>query len=181
MVLLHCEKPLSIAHLLAGTFTAGQLTTASEFKKQLLHMVPGAIYSGSSAQLERMLQQQLEKIKEVETVDFMGYSAKHKTYLLEKVAIHEGVVVEANEEDYFQVGRFNVKSLQRSIHMQINKNTAEIDKSWPGHIWAAFGVPGYVALAYWVASLFAGQIREAQLSFPFFGDCGANRAAERQR
>lgn len=150
-----------------GTFTAGQLTTASEFKKQLLHMVPGAIYSGSSAQLERMLQQQLEKIKEVETVDFVGYSAKHKTYLLEKVAIHEGVVVEANEEDYFQVGRFNVKSLQRSIHMQINKNTAEIDKSWPGHIWAAFGAPGYVALAYWVASLFAGQIREAQSSFPF--------------
>lgn len=41
----HDEVPIK------GTFTAGQLTTASEFKKQLMNLGAGAIYSGSSHQL----------------------------------------------------------------------------------------------------------------------------------
>lgn len=47
-------QPHDNHHLVKGTFTAGHLTAASEFKKQLLNLAPGAIYSGSSAQLERM-------------------------------------------------------------------------------------------------------------------------------
>lgn len=150
-----------------GTFMAGQLTSASEFKKQLLHLVPGAMYSGSSFQLERMLQRQLDQIKVVQTVDFLGYSAEHQTYLLGDFAVHDGQVLQANEEDYFERGKLSIKSLQRSIVLHINPDAQAQDKSWPQHLWAAFGAPGYVALAYWFASLFAEQIRDAQSSFPF--------------
>ncbi|CAB5705372.1 toprim domain-containing protein [Comamonas aquatica] len=150
-----------------GTFTAGHLTSASEFKKQLLHLAPGAIYSGSSAQLERMMLRQLDNIKVVQTVDFVGYSAQHKTYLLGDYAVHDGQVLQANEEDYFEVGKLSIKSLQRSIVLQVNQDAEAQDKSWPQHLWAAFGAPGYVALAYWFASLFAEQIRAEQMSFPF--------------
>ena len=150
-----------------GTFTAGHLTSASEFKKQLLHLAPGAMYSGSSPQLERMLLRQLDNIKVVQTVDFVGYSAQHKTYLLGDYAVHDGQVLQANEEDYFEIGKLSIKSLQRSIHLSISNDPDGQDKTWPQHLWAAFGAPGYVALAYWFGSLFAEQIRAEQMSFPF--------------
>lgn len=150
-----------------GTFTAGHLTSASEFKKQLLHLVPGAMYSGSSNQLERMMQRQLDQIKVVQTVDFVGYSAQHKTYLLGDYAVHDGQVLQANEEDYFELGKLSIKSLQRSIVLHINQDADAQDKSWPQHLWSAFGAPGYVALGYWFGSLFAEQIRAEQMSFPF--------------
>ena len=161
ITLPHENRPIK------GTFTAGHLTSASEFKKQLLHLAPGAIYSGSSAQLERMMLRQLDNIKVVQTVDFVGYSAQHKTYLLGDYAVHDGQVLLANEEDYFEVGKLSIKSLQRSIVLQVNQDAEAQDKSWPQHLWAAFGAPGYVALAYWFASLFAEQIRAEQMSFPF--------------
>ncbi|MBS0501138.1 MAG: toprim domain-containing protein [Proteobacteria bacterium] len=150
-----------------GTFTAGQLTTASEFKKQLLHLAPGAIYSGSSQQLERMLLRQLDNIKVVQTVDFIGYSAAHKAYLLGNYAVHGGQVLEANAEDYFEIGKLSIKSLQKSIALHINTDRESQDKTWPAHLWNAFGPQGYVALAYWFGSLFAEQIRAEQMSFPF--------------
>lgn len=164
--------------LVKGTFTAGHLTAASEFKKQLLNLAPGAIYSGSSAQLERMMLRQLDNIKVVQTVDFVGYSKAHKTYLLGNYAVNGGQVYEANDEDYFEIGKLSIKSLQRSIALHISTDRDSQDKSWPAHLWNAFGAPGYVALAFWFSSLFAEQIRAEQMSFPFLeivGEPGAGK------
>lgn len=150
-----------------GTFTAGQLTTASEFKKQLLHMAAGAIFSGSSAQLERMMQRQLDNIKIVQTVDFIGYSASHKAYILGKVAVRDGQIHEANAEDYFDFDALAIKTLQKSIALQVNTDREAYDRGWVEHLWNAFGAKGYIALAYWFGSLFAEQIRAEYQSFPF--------------
>ncbi|MCW8199274.1 bifunctional DNA primase/helicase [Verminephrobacter aporrectodeae subsp. tuberculatae] len=150
-----------------GTFTAGQLTTAVEFKKQLLHMAAGAIFSGSSGQLERMMQRQLERIKVVQTVDYIGYSATHKAYILGKVAVRNGQLHETNAEDYFDFDKLAIKSLQKSIGLGINTRTEEYERGWIGHLWNAFGAKGYIALAYWVGSLFAEQVRAEQMSWPF--------------
>ncbi|WP_439587687.1 toprim domain-containing protein [Hydrogenophaga sp.] len=161
-----------------GTFTAGQLTAASEFKKQLLHMAPGAMFSGSSHQLERIMQRQLENPKIVQTVDFIGYSAPHHTYILGKVAVHKGAIHEANAEDYFDIERLSIKTLQKSIRLDVNTNRDEHDRSWVQHLWHAFGAKGVVALAYWFGSLFAEQIRADQQSYPFLeivGEPGAGK------
>jgi len=155
------------APVVKGTFTAGQLTAASEFKKQLLHMAPGAMFTGSSSQLERMMQRQLENPRVVQTVDFIGYSASHKVYLLGGVAVANGELVEANAEDYFEIQRLAIKSLQRSIRLDINTDRDAYDRTWFTHLWQAFGPKGVVALAYWLGSLFAEQVRAEQQSFPF--------------
>lgn len=161
-----------------GTFTSGQLTAASEFKKQLLHMAPGAMFSGSSAQLERIMQRQLENPKIVQTVDFVGYSAPHKTYILGKVAVSNGQVIDANAEDYFDIDRLSIKSLQKSIRLEVNTDRAAYDTAWMPHLWNAFGAKGIVALAYWFGSLFAEQIRAEHQSYPFLeivGEPGAGK------
>ncbi|ABM38617.1 toprim domain-containing protein [Polaromonas naphthalenivorans] len=151
-----------------GTFTAGQLTAASEFKKQLLHMAPGAMFSGSSYQLEKIMQRQLENPKIVQTVDFIGYSAPHRTYILGKVAVRDGQIHEANAEDYFDIDKLAVKTLQKSIRLAVNTDAQDYDRTaWVQHLWNAFGAKGIVALTYWVGSLFAEQIREEHQSFPF--------------
>ena len=151
-----------------GTFTAGQLTAASEFKKQLLHMAPGAMFSGSSYQLEKIMQRQLENPKIVQTIDFIGYSAPHKTYILGKVAVREGQIIEANAEDYFDIDKLSIKTLQKSIRLAVNPDAQAYDRSdWVQHLWTAFGAKGFVALTYWFGSLFAEQIRAEQQSFPF--------------
>lgn len=162
-----------------GTFTAGQLTTGSEFKKQLLHMAPGAIYSGNSLQLEIMMQRQLDNIKVVQTVDFIGYSAPHKAYILGKVAVREGQIHEANREDYFEFGKLSIKSLQRSVLLQVNTDREAYERGWQQHLWRAFGAKGYIALAFWFGSLFAEQVRAEQQSFPFLeivGEPGSGKS-----
>ncbi|GKS83241.1 toprim domain-containing protein [Acidovorax sp. SUPP1855] len=162
-----------------GTFTAGQLTTSSEFEKRLLHMAPGAMFSGSSQQLKRLMQFQLENPKVVQTVDFVGYTAAHKAYILGKVAVRNGEIHEANAEDYFDFDRLAIKSLQKSINLQINTDRDGYDRSWTQHLWAAFGAKGYIALAFWFGTLFAEQIRAEHQSFPFLeivGEPGAGKS-----
>lgn len=160
-----------------GTFTAGQLTAAAEFEKRLLHMAPGAMWSGSAVQLKHIMAHQLEAPKEVQTVDFIGYSALHKAYILNKVAVREGQVHEVNAEDYFDFDRLSVKSLQKSIRLAINTGRPE-PTGWVQLLWDAFGAKGVVALAYWLGSLFAEQVRADQQSFPFLeivGEPGAGK------
>ncbi|GLS13626.1 toprim domain-containing protein [Hydrogenophaga electricum] len=161
-----------------GTFTAGQLVAASEFKKQLLHMAPGAMYTGNAAQLERIMQRQLDAPKVVQTVDFVGYSPKHKTYLLGDLAVHQGHVLEANEDDYFEVGRTSLKTLQRSIKIDINTDRATQERAWLNRLWSAYGPRGIVALSYWLGSLFAEQIRAEHKSYPFLEIVGAPNAGK---
>lgn len=162
-----------------GTFTAGQLTAASEFEKRLLHMAPGAMFSGSSNQLRRLMQQQLENPKVVQTIDYIGYAAPHKAYILGKVAVRDGEIHEANAEDYFDFAKLSIKSLQKSINLQINTDREAYERGWISHLWTAFGAKGFVALAFWYASLFAEQIRAEQQSFPFLeivGEPGAGKS-----
>ena len=161
-----------------GSFTAGQLVAAAEFKKQLLHMAPGAMYTGNAAQLERIMQRQLDQPRVVQTIDFVGYSAKHNAWVLGDLAVHDGSVIEVNAEDYFELGRSGLKTLQRSIKLDLNTDPSTYNREWMGHLWRAYGPKGFVALTYWFGSLFAEQIRAEQKSFPFLEVVGAPGAGK---
>jgi len=161
-----------------STFTAGQLVAAAEFKKQLLHMAPGAMFTGNAAQLERIMQRQLDQPRVVQTIDFIGYSAKHKAWILGDLAVHDGEAIETNAEDYFELGRTGLKTLQRSIKLDINTDPGTQNREWIGHLWNAYGAKGFVALVYWFGSLFAEQIRQEQKSFPFLEVVGAPGAGK---
>lgn len=169
----HDGKPVK------NTFSAGALAASAEFKKRLLAIAPGAVFSGTSAMLERMMEEQLFNIHRVETIDFIGYAKEHGCYLLGDVAVREGKLFEINGEDYFDLGRLSLKSLNQSVQLSINRELAEYRDTWFPLLWRCFGAKGLAALAYWLGTLFAEQIRASQKSYPFLeivGEAGAGKS-----
>lgn len=160
-----------------NTFTGGQLASASEFKKRLLHIAKGGLYTGSPSQLDKIMLQQLHRIKTVETLDFTGYSAKHQCYVLGDLAVYKGKVIHVNDEDFFDAGKSSIKSLMQ-IDLDINSNMDDYSKEWIALLWTSFGEKGLIALTFWFGSLFAEQIRSHDKSFPFLeivGESGSGK------
>lgn len=162
-----------------GTFTAAQITSASEFKKRLAHLAPGAVFEGNTAQLDRLVKTQTFDIKRVETIDFVGYSRDHGCYVLGEIAVKDGVIYEINEEDFFDIGKLSIKTLSQSVALHINRDRNDYRTDWLGMLWECFGAKGVVALAFWTGSLFAEQIRQAHKSYPFLeiiGEAGSGKS-----
>nr|WP_300309247.1 toprim domain-containing protein [Halomonas sp.] len=163
-----------------NTFSGGQLASASEYKKRLLGVAPGAVWTGTSQQLDTLLQDQIGSIKTVETIDFIGYSKEHGAYVFGDLAVAGGKVITINSEDFFELGpRRQLKTLSQSVTLHINPDRNAYRTDWTHHLLGAFGAKGVVALAYWLGSLLAEQIRAHQGSFPFLeivGEAGAGKS-----
>lgn len=162
-----------------NTFTGSMLTSAGEFKKRLLSIAPGAVFTGSNSQLDRIQQKQLFNIKTVQTIDFIGYSREHGAYVFGDIAIKDGKLHQLNEEDFFDLGKLSVKTLNQSVTLNINSDLKDFRSEWINLLWRCYGPKGIVALAFWMGSLFAEQIRAEHKSFPFLevvGDPGAGKS-----
>lgn len=163
-----------------NTFSGGQLASASEYKKRLLGVAPGAVWIGTSQQLDQLLQDQIGNIKTVETIDFIGYSKEHGAYVFGDLAVAGGKVHAINSEDYFEIGpRRHLKTLSQSVTLHINPEAKEFSTAWTQQLYGAFGLRGVIALAYWLGSLLAEQIRAEMGSYPFLeivGDAGAGKS-----
>lgn len=161
-----------------NTFTGGQVAAASEFKKRLLSMAAGAVFTGSGQQLDKIMKDQLFGLKTVETIDFIGYSKLHSCYVFGDLAVRGGIVSVVNKEDFFEFGKLRLKTLQKSIAMHIQRDAKQYRTDWLPMLWLCFGAKGIVALAFWFGSLFAEQIRAQYKSFPFLevtGEAGAGK------
>ena len=161
-----------------NTFTGGQVAAASEFKKRLLGMAAGAVFTGSGQHLDKIMKDQLFGLKTVETIDFIGYSKQHGSYVFGDIAVRNGVLSEVNKEDYFEFGKLRLKTLQKSNPMHIQRDAKEYREDWLPMLWTCFGANGLVALTFWFGSLFAEQIRAQYKSFPFLeatGEAGAGK------
>ncbi len=162
-----------------NTFTGGQVAAASEFKKRLLGMAAGAVFTGTGAQLDKIMKDQLFALKTVKTIDYIGYSKEHDCYVFGDLAVRGGVVEQANSEDYFEFKQLRLKTLQKSIRLEIARTDEGYRPEWLDWLWTCFSTQGIVALAYWFGSLFAEQIREEYQSFPFLevtGEAGAGKS-----
>ncbi|SCU94436.1 conserved hypothetical protein [Cupriavidus necator] len=165
-----------------NTFTSSQVSSAGEFKKRLLAIAPGAFYTGTNGQLDAYLKDQMHRIKSVQTINFVGYSKEHECYVFPDVAVKAGKLYALNEEDFFDVGRLSIKTISGSTGLSLNTDFKEFRKEWLELLWRAFGAKGIVALAFWLGSLFAEQIRHGSgikhKSFPFLelvGEPGAGK------
>ncbi|CCG07049.1 toprim domain-containing protein [Pararhodospirillum photometricum] len=160
------------------TFTGPQLATASEFKKRLLS-ANGAVYSGVTDHLNWILQHSLRDVATVETIDFIGYSNEHQTYIFPDLAVHKGKVIPINEEDFFEIGRnIYLKTLSGAVSLNIGRR-ADYRPEWTDLLYRAFGAKGLVATAFFLGSLFAEQIRGLHKSFPFLeivGEAGSGKS-----
>ena len=162
-----------------NTFGGGALASAGEFKKRLLSIAPGALFTGNQQQMDRIAKVQLYGIKTVQTIDYIGYTKEHGAYIFGDLAIKEGVLHELNDEDYFEIGRLNVKTLTHSPQLVINRDRKSFTTEWVSLVWQCFGAKGFVALAFWFGSMFAEQIRETQKSYPFLevvGEAGSGKS-----
>lgn len=162
-----------------NSFTGGQVTSAPEFTKRLVGLGAGAIFTGTGSQLIKIMKDQLFALKTVKTIDYIGYSKEHGCYVFGDLAVRGGVVEQANKEDYFEFKQLRLKTLQKSIRLEIARTDEGYRAEWLDWLWTCFGAQGIVALAYWFGSLFAEQIRDEFQSFPFLevtGEAGAGKS-----
>ena len=161
------------------TFTSSQLASAAEFKKRLLGIAPGAMFSGTSGMLDRIIERQLYNIRRVDTVDYIGYSIVHGCYVLGDIAMKDGQIHNINGEDFFDIGKLSIKSLNRSVSLRINDDVNEYKRDWVNLLWTAFGAKGLAALTFWFGTLFAEQLRAMHSFYPFLeivGEAGAGKS-----
>lgn len=161
-----------------GTFTASQTLNGPAFRDRLASFAPGAVFDGTAGELIHVMKDQLYNIKKVDTIDFVGYSKDHRAYLLGDMAVREGELVESNEEDYFEFDKLRLKTTQKSIRLEIQRDADGYRTDWLPWLWTCFGTHGMVALTFWFGSLFAEQIRAGHKSYPFLeatGEAGAGK------
>lgn len=170
----HDGRPIKAA------FNGRQVRVAAEFSNRIIHVAPGALYTGTQRHLDLWLKNQMFGIKTVDTLDFIGYSKEHKAWIFDDIAVSEGRIYELNDEDYFDVGKLAVNSRNKSVNLAINPDLTEYDASWSKILWKCFGAKGIVALAYWLGSFFAEQIREPHVheSYPFLEVTGEPNAGK---
>lgn len=150
-----------------NTFTGSQLAAASEFKKRLLAVAPGVVYTGNGSQLDRLLERWIEDIKRVQLINYVGYHSELKTYVLGDLAYQSGKQFKINNEDYFELPKnINLKS-RAPFTLDINANQADFQQQWITDLIEAYGVKGLIALTTFFGSLYAQQIRKMHKSFPF--------------
>ena len=150
-----------------NTFTSGQLTTASEFKKRLLSIASGVIYTGNSKQLDIILTKLFINMKSVETIDFIGFSEEHNTYVFNNTAICNGKSYDLNEDDYFDLpNNKSLKTLASSPIITI-ENRPKTAINWLDDLILGWGAKGIISLVGFMGSLFAQQIRSKHGSYPF--------------
>lgn len=155
------------AHPVKNTFTGGQLSAASEFKKRLLAVAPGVIYTGNGAQLDRVLRNTIENIRRVQLINYIGYHHELETYVLGDIAVQHGKTYPINADDYFALPRqINLKA-NVPFNLKINKEQGEYKKEWIDDLIQAYDVRGLITLTAFFGSLFVQQIRKKHKSFPF--------------
>ena len=167
------------AESIKNTFTGGQLSSAGEFKKRLLSIAAGSMFTGTGLQLDKILRRQLHGIKTVQTINFTGYTKEHGCYVFPELAVKDGIVYRLNDEDFFDMAKLSIKTLSHSINLQININREQYKPEWFDLFVKCFGTKGVACLAGFFGSLFAEQIRERHKSFPFLeivGEPGAGKS-----
>lgn len=163
-----------------ANFAGAALAGGGDFKKRLISVAPGAIYTGDTNHLDAIMRTQLTAIRTVEALHFTGYSIEHGAWVLGDIAVQNGRVLERNAEDYFELGKLGIKLRGTSRLLTINwEREINLDTEWWGDFYTAFGPRGLVTLAYWFATLFAEQIRAWQKSFHFLelsGEAGTGKS-----
>lgn len=155
-----------------AAFPGPCMAGAGEFKKRLISVAPGAIFTGTTFQLDKLMARQLDGIRTVDMLYFSGYSIEHGAWMFDDIAVTDGRLIDLNEEDYFEIGKVGVKPKAVGNEFAIEYDPNKLNYSWWADLWQAFGPLGLVTLAYDMLSLFAEQIRRLQQSLGFLEVAG---------
>ncbi|WP_156680046.1 toprim domain-containing protein [Sphingomonas profundi] len=152
-----------------GPFSASSLAAGAEFKKRLLAIGTGAYWRGTTGQLDKIMAHQMVHIRDVEPIQFTGYSRAHKAWILGDIAVKDGRVIKVNDDGFFDFGKAAAVKLrtEERILDAIDYDPDRLDTSWLDDFWTAYRAKGLVVLGFWFGALFAEQIRVEQSSLGF--------------
>ncbi len=155
----------------------GALESKSSFSKALLNNTAGGLFDGSDKDLKHYRERWFSvKTNEVRALPFVGYDRQSKAYVYPHGAYHQGRFIPVNSDGYIDIGKAKIKTALRSFGLDHNQ---DFDPSWFKDFYTAFNANGLTALAWWLGTLFAEQIRGFQKSWPFMeltGDQGAGKS-----
>ena len=160
------------------TFTSSMIRNSDKFAERLLGVNEGAWWTGSTNQLVNYMKPRTEFIKRVKTIDYIGYTKEDKAWLFNDYAVHDGQIIPINEHDYFRIKRLDIKTLSNDPQIQLNPK-AKFNPTWWKDFYRVRGNKGIVALAWWMGTYFAEQIRGLNSSYPFMeivGQAGAGKS-----
>lgn len=163
-----------------ATFTTEQFTSKQNFTNRLLNISKGAWWLGNDKQLQTIMLRETDKryIKEVKTIDFIGYSKDFRAYIFNKHAVYKGKVIHINDQDFYRTGKVDVKTLSNSPVVHLNPEPFQ--PAWWKDFYEINKEKGLILLAWWTGSFFAEQIREKHYSYPFMeyvGQAGAGKSS----
>jgi hypothetical protein len=162
-----------------ANFAGSALAAGAEFKKRLISVAPGGIFSGTTFHLDKLIGLQTTDIRTVDALYYSGYSIQHKAWMFDDLAVAAGRVIDLNEEDFFEIGKVGVKPAGASGEFKIDYDAHALDASWWPDFITAFGPLGTVTLAFWFLSLFAEQVRADQQRLGFLelsGEAGSGKS-----
>ncbi|MCX2834484.1 toprim domain-containing protein [Microbulbifer thermotolerans] len=158
-------------------FSGAHLESPKSFNKALLNQAPGSTFDGTENQLKMLRDRWFDGgVKQVETIGFLGYDKQCQVYVYQDFAYHNGRKLKRNRQGYFTAGKHRIKTSFKSFHLHHND---EFNPDWIGDYYQVFSRLGMVALAFWLGSLFAEQIRAELKVFPFLeltGEHGAGKS-----
>ncbi|MBX9860682.1 MAG: bifunctional DNA primase/helicase [Sphingomonas sp.] len=151
-----------------ASFPGSALAGSGDFKKRMMSVANGAIWTGDQFQLDRIAQRQLP-VRDVTGIEFTGYCREHGAYVFGDLAVSKGRVHQLNEDGYFDIGKAAIKlSTAERILDSIKYDPDRLDQSWLPDFWTAFGARGMVVLGFACGlALFAEQLRQKQQSLGF--------------
>lgn len=164
---LRVDRPGDLPSVKAS-FPGPALAGSGEFKKRLLSVVSGAIWTGEQHQLDRIAQRQLP-VRDVTSIEFTGYCRDHDTYVLGDIAVSKGKVYRPNADGYFDVGKAAIKlRTSEKLLDRIEYDPDKLDARWLADFWTAFGPKGLVLLTFMGGlALTAEQVRQHHKSLGF--------------
>lgn len=161
-----------------ATFTPEHISSRSKFKPRVMGVLSGAMWTGTDQQLETFIKRKTERLREVKTIDFIGYSKEHDVYIFDQYAVHKGQVIPKNEHDFFKTNKKEIKTLASTPVIHLNPKK-EFKPTWWRDYYTLNGEVGLILLAWWTGSYFAEQIRAMHASYPFFelvGQAGSGKS-----
>lgn len=169
---LRIDRPGNYEQVKAS-FPGPSMAGSGEFRKRLISVASGAIWTGEQFHLDRITLRQLP-VRDVVGIEFTGYSRDHKAYVFGDIAVHAGRVYRLNDDGYFDIGKTAIKlRTAERILDSIEYDPEHYDTGWVDDVWTAWGPKGFVVVAFFVMSLFAEQLRKSQKTVGFLEATGA--------
>ncbi|MEH6649961.1 MAG: toprim domain-containing protein [Motiliproteus sp.] len=152
------------------------LESPSSFNKALLRWSLAGRFKGNSSDLDYLADRWFNQgTKRIDKIDFIGYDRDRDIYVFPEFGYKNGRRFEVNSHGYIDTGKVQVKTGLKGIRLT---SDGKFDPAMITAFYKVFALNGLAAMAWWLGSLFAEQMRAHYENWPFIeltGEPGAGK------